>query len=314
MSYISTILITGGSSGLGYSTALLLAKSQPHLQIVIASRTGIEATASINAWTKQSNCSYIPLDLASHASTRTFVTTYLSKGFPPISGLLLNAGYQRANKLELSADGIELQFAINHVNHALLFFLLQSQLLPTARIIIVSSSAHDPAKARVPPPNFTTGEMAAHPPKGAKDDTIPEGQRRYALSKLCNVMFAYAIDERKTQPWVVMALDPGVMPTNLYRWIPGIIGSAVKWYFDSYVGRMFVNDLHPTEYVAETLVKMTVGPDYADARKSGKYYGSGGDETPSSKQSYEQALWKELWGWTVEHVSKGGETENMGKL
>ena len=55
-------------------------------------------------------------------------------------------------------------------------------------------------------------------------------------------MFAYAIDQRKSQPWIVMALDPGVMLTNLYRWVPGLPGSALNCYFGSYVGRYFVND------------------------------------------------------------------------
>jgi len=315
MSYLSTVLITGGSSGLGYETALQLAQPHLHLQIVIAARTGTEAAETINQTSRQSNVTYIKLDLSSHSTTQTFVEEYLSKGFPPISALILNAGHQSCFKVQFSPDGEELMFAINHVNHALLFFLLKDRLVNDARIILISSSTHDPARKRVPPPDFTSGEAAAHPSTGKQYDTIAEGNRRYALSKLCNVLFAYAIHDNKTRPWIGMALDPGVMPTGLYRWLPWPVSSIFRWYFSSIIGQYFIKDLYQTSYVAETLCKMATSPEFGDPAKSGKYYGVvGAKEIKSSVQSYEMGLQGELWDWTVREVAKGDEVETFHVL
>jgi len=206
------------------------------------------------------------------------VEEFLSKDYPPISALVLNAGYRMCATVEFLADGLELMFAIHHLNHALLFFLLQPHLTDTARIILVSSSTHDPKFRRVPtPPNSTTGDPAAHPPIGKKYETYAEGNRRYALSKLCNVLVTYTLHDRQTRDRVVMALDPGVMATKLYRWVPGLSGKVLNRFFASSIGRGVIRDLYKTDYVAGTLAKMAVD------RRSGE---GEGRETPIQSHTH----------------------------
>ncbi len=112
-----------------------------------------------------------------------------------------------------------------------------------------------------------------------------------------------------------MGLDPGVMPTRLYRWVPGFQGSILNRLFASYIGRFTMKDLFKTDYVAQTLSKMAIGPEFGQAEKSGKYYGVvGPKEMDSSVQSHDKALRKVLWDWTIKEVAQGDQGESLGKL
>lgn len=307
--FTDTILITGGTSGLGYETAILLAGQRPTTQIIITGRTAGK-DAEINVRAQQSNVVFIPLDLTSHASTRAFLPLFRAGGYPPILALLLNAGFQVTDKLRYSdEDGIEVMFAVNHVNHALLFFLLAPYLADNARVVAVASSTHDPKLKRVPPPHYNTAEEVAHPPTGPKYDTRDEALRRYGLSKLCNVLFAYSLHKHARdagEEWVIMALDPGVMPTNLYRETKGLTGKLLNQALSSCLGRKMVRDLFTTEFVAATLGRMAVSADFGASEKSGLYYQVVDvKEIKSSNQSYEITLQEDLWRWTVDKVAIG---------
>ena len=303
MSFNSTILITGGTSGLGYQTALALSKSSPSSQIVITGRT---LPADALAQAANPNIGFIPLDLSTHAGTRDFVKTYASRGFPPISALLLNAGYQTIDGIQYSPDGIEIMFAVNHVNHALLLFLLSDHLAPNARVVSVASSTHDPAFQRVPDPSYTTAENAAHKPTGSAANTRNEAFQRYALSKLANVFFTYALHDwakKNDKGWIITALDPGVMPTKLYRHTTGITGAFFNWALGSWILRQFMHDLYPTEYTAATLAQMATAERFGTAELSGKYFAAKeGAEMKSSEKSYDKSGQRDLWEWTVNEV------------
>jgi NAD(P)-dependent dehydrogenase (short-subunit alcohol dehydrogenase family) len=82
-----------------------------------------------------------------------------------------------------------------------------------ARIVVVSSGTHDPARfTGMPHPRYTSGAALARPPG---DLTAEEGRRRYTTSKLCNLLFCYELDRRLdhgAQGMTVNAFDPGLMP------------------------------------------------------------------------------------------------------
>ncbi|WWC62933.1 uncharacterized protein I303_105531 [Kwoniella dejecticola CBS 10117] len=308
MPLTSSILITGGTSGLGYSTALSLAKSLPTTQIIIASRSSWDAAEKINAEAGNNNVIYLPLDLTTHEGVRKFVKAYQEKSLPPLKALVLNAAIQHVDKVHFTEDGLETMFATNHVNHTLLFFLLKQYLTNDARIVVVSSSTHDPKLKRAPPPTYTTGDEAAHPPTGRIYDTQNEGFRRYALSKLCNILFAYALDRHAKaagKSWVILALDPGVMATNLYRW-----SSWFSWALSLSIAKWFISGIYTTEEVAETLGKMTVSPEFGEQAKSGRYYEVvDAKELESSQQSHDLQCQDDLWEWTIKEVAKDQEEE-----
>ncbi|OCF75473.1 hypothetical protein I204_04329 [Kwoniella mangroviensis CBS 8886] len=284
MTFTSTILITGGTSGLGYSTALSLSKSEPHTQIIIASRSSSDAEERINSEVGNNNVIYLPLDLTTHEGVRTFVKAYEAKELPPIRALVLNAGIQFVDKVHFTPDVLESMFAVNHVNHTFLFFLLKKYPTDNARIIVISSSGHDPSLKRVPPPNYISAEKVAHPETGKKWDTRTEGFRRYGLSKLCNILFAYALDRRVKEQgkgWIVITMEPGVMATNLFRW-----SKWFGWVIGLRITKWFIEDIFTTDYVTVSLAKMTVGDEFGKKEKSGTYYTViDAQEIPSSEHS-----------------------------
>ena len=147
-----TVLVTGGTLGLGYHAALQIAQQRPEYQIVVASRKDSDTSAAaINKATGRNNAIYLPLDLSSLANVRKFAEDYSKKDYPPIRALLLNAGLQIISGISYTEDGFESTFGINHVGHALLFYLLRPQLAPDARIVITASGVHDPGEPFSPP-------------------------------------------------------------------------------------------------------------------------------------------------------------------
>lgn len=154
MAYKSTILITAGTSGLGYYAALDIARSCPSSQVIISSRSDKEkAAAFINKTLGQSNVIFAPLDLGNLANVRKYARDFAAAGHPPIRALLLNAALQFPGEVETTADGIEATFGITHVGHALLFHLLVPHLADHARVVITSSGTRKRPNATTIP-NF----------------------------------------------------------------------------------------------------------------------------------------------------------------
>lgn len=166
MSYTRTILITGGTSGTGYQTALNLACSHPEALILLGSRSDpSSAAAQIKTSLSQNNVLFSPLDLGDFTSIRTFVTHFTNANYPLLTNLLLNAALQfLGDEITKTASGFEATFGILHAGHALLFHLLYPLLAPSARILIMSSGTHDPEqKSGMPDAVFTSSEEIAHP-------------------------------------------------------------------------------------------------------------------------------------------------------
>ncbi|KAL6703461.1 hypothetical protein ACN47E_009635 [Coniothyrium glycines] len=145
--YISSMLVMGGTQGMGYHCALALAQQCPSSLIVVACRTNPEDVGtSINVKLRQSHVKFMPLNVGSLEKERDFARSWDSGRFPPIQVLIINACVQCPGGVEYSVDGIEETFAINHVGHALLFHLLVPKLMHNARIMAVSSGVHDPVR------------------------------------------------------------------------------------------------------------------------------------------------------------------------
>jgi NAD(P)-dependent dehydrogenase (short-subunit alcohol dehydrogenase family) len=311
--YTSTILITGGTQGLGYYCALDLAAQNPKSLIILASRTDPTSSAStINAKLKQSNVQYTPLDLGSLATVRAFAKDFLAANYPPIGALVLNAGLQIPDGIHYTPDKIETHFAVNHVGHALLFHLLAPRLQPTARIVVVSSGMHDPelGKPIGIVARYTTAERAAHPTE--EDVKENNGRDRYATSKAANVLWAFALSSHVAQSQhTVLAFDPGLMfGTNFARdssWVLRFLNYTILPYSTS-LFRLLMNDnVNTPQESGGNLAWLAMDKEHEG--KKGIYFEKR-KVRDASVVARDAKLQEELWKWTIEKVSESEEEAN----
>jgi NAD(P)-dependent dehydrogenase (short-subunit alcohol dehydrogenase family) len=311
-SYKTSVLITGGTQGMGYYTTLALAQQCPATLIVTAARSDPNNTAAaINKKLSQSNVQFMALDLSSMAKVRDFVQRWNTSGHPPIQALVLNAGMQLPAAIEYTPDGIEKHFGVNHVGHALLFHLLVPNLTPDARIVVVSSGVHDVDLKWGLTPAYTTAEGVAHPSPEAIKKSV--GRDRYATSKVANALWTLALGRHLSslpahREKTVVALDPGLMfPTQLTRDGSFIIRFLSQSVLHRVIPLLRVlmnsNINHPAES-GGNLAWLTVGKETKG--KKGVYFEKR-QEHAVSKQAQSEELQEELWRWTVDTVASGVE-------
>ena len=140
-------VVTGANSGLGYHTALELARHGA--RVVVASRSdvrGKEAVARIIAEAPNADVDLRGLDLADLANVRSFADG-IQASYPSVDLLINNAGVMAIPRQE-TKDGFEMQFGTNHLGHFALAGLLLPLLprTPDARVVTVSSTAHKPGR------------------------------------------------------------------------------------------------------------------------------------------------------------------------
>jgi NAD(P)-dependent dehydrogenase (short-subunit alcohol dehydrogenase family) len=148
-----------------------------------------------------------------------------------IDALVLNAGTQFPNVDQVTEDGFEITFAVNHLAHYLLVRLLLPKLTQGAIVVITASDTHDPAINPLAPPLHADAGQLAHPKTqtGRKERAFIAGFRAYSSSKLCNILTARALAaEARAHGLTVIAYNPGFTPgTALGRAWPLPIRAAV---------------------------------------------------------------------------------------
>ncbi len=306
-----TAIVTGGNSGLGYHCAKTIA-ANPEWQVILACRNldkAAKAVDRLNAISSNNNVEAMSLDLASLASVRRFAQALVAKDRPPLRALICNAGLQRVTGTTYTEDGFEATFGVNHLGHFLLVNLLLSQLVTPARIILVSSGTHDPArKTGMVAPQYRHPKCLAYPDlkatAGENSGTI--GRRYYTTSKLCNVYCAYEFSRRlrsqghstPDHPIVVNAFDPGLMPgsglARDYSWLQQFL-----WYFILPGLTVLSPYINTPPAAGRALARLALDPELETV--SGQYF-AGWQAIPSSKESYDEANAAELWDASAELV------------
>ncbi len=299
---MKTALVTGGNIGLGYECALELARKYDY-RVVLACRDAAKASVAaerIKRKVKNAQIECVPLDLSSFQSIRSCVDAIRERELGPIDLLFCNAGIQIVNGLNTSPSGVELTFATNHLGHFLLSNLCLTEMSKKGVIVFTASGTHDPAqKTGIPAPQFATAELVAFPDKDRRDhgDTkVQAGQRRYSTSKLCNVMCAYEMSRRlraidPQSGLRVLAFDPGMMPgTGLARTYPPII--RFLWSRVLPVMTLWGRNVNTPRTSGRRLARL--GADPAFQHSDGGYY-EGLAPIKSSKASYDQVAWADLW-------------------
>ncbi len=223
------ILMTGGSSGIGFEAAVILSRAGHALTLLCRDQPTAEDT--LRRLVERTGAGSPPAtavcDLGDLESVRACGEALLAHG-KPIDTLVLNAGlqYTGASEPRRTPQGHELSFGVNHLGH----FLLAHRLLPllaagqSPRLVVTASEVHDPTTAggKVGPP-AGLGELSGlRPGQGTTmvDGTTPfSADKAYKDSKLCNVLFAREFARRmeaRGAPCTVIAWSPGLVipPTS----------------------------------------------------------------------------------------------------
>lgn len=225
-----TILITGANpGGIGYSTAVALAKASPKL-LILAGRSSekLEKTAEgVKATNTSVSVKSLILDLSSQKSCRKAAQEVLDdSNIDHIDILINNAGIMNLPERTLSEEGIEMQFATNHIGHFLFTNLIIPKLVNTqstqldTRIVNLSSRAVVYGPVRFSDYNFTKTQ-AEIPKEEHMSDQVRQlwnqledkpyiSNAAYGQSKTANVLFSIALNERLGSKGILStAVHPG---------------------------------------------------------------------------------------------------------
>lgn len=262
------ILVTGANpGGIGQSTAVSLAKDSPKL-IIVAGRSSSKlagTTEEIKKINPNVAVKHLILDLSSQDSCRKAAQEILeADDVPQIDILINNAGVMDIAERTLSPEGIEMQFATNHVGHYLFTNLILPKIVVAAkksspgstRIINLSSRAVMYGPVRFSDWNFTKTEAelpkSEHMTKETRalwdqmEDKPYVPQAAYGQSKCANVLFSRELNKRLFEKTGILsiAVHPGGINTNLGRHIDPAHFEAVVKKFKEFAGdKFFMKDL-----------------------------------------------------------------------
>ena len=268
-----TVVITGGNAGIGKATAINLAKQGA--EILITSRSEGKAKAAveeIKSASKNDNVDFVLINLIDQESVKKAAVEIKAK-CPKIDVLINNAGCY-LSELELSPQGIEGQFATNHIGHFLLTNLILDNIKAAgnARIINLASIAHSSTREV----NF--------------DDINYEkeqygGWKSYSRSKFCNIVFTNELARRLENTGITAnAIHPGGVRTEIAE-------KDANWY--TKLGWIVMKPFMITvEKGAETSVFLASSPDVEG--ETGGYWVKCKKHF-SNRPSQEEANWKALW-------------------
>lgn len=266
-------LVTGGTSGIGKEIAIGLAKMEG--SVVLVGRDEAKCEAVVKEITQRLanhdiSVSFLIADLSSQSSIKKMAQEYRDK-HQHLDILVNNAGVFKARH-EITKEGIEYTFAVNHLAPFLLTSLLIDRLKASSnsRIVTTSSIAHRGARIDFDDLQFNRKRY--------------NGINAYGQSKLANILFTRELARRLEGTGVTAnCFHPGGVRTNLARDNP--------WYYRLiwYVATAFLTS---SEKGADTGIYLASSPELKGI--TGKYFVKRKDTIPSLA-ARDQAAALRLW-------------------
>jgi NAD(P)-dependent dehydrogenase (short-subunit alcohol dehydrogenase family) len=247
-------VVTGATGGLGYETALSLAKAGA--EVILTGRDDRKGQSAIDKVCREvsgARVSYERLDLANLASIADFSQRMHSR--QSLDLLINNAGVMAVPRRQTTADGFEMQFGTNYLGH----FVLTARLMPLLRrasgprVVNVSSLAH------------RTAFIDFDDLQGAR---VYSPWKAYGQSKLAMLMFALELQRRSdASGWNLTsnAAHPGFASTGLFASGPGGLLSLASDLAAPFFGQSATDGTRPILFAATS-----------PKARPGAYYGPGG--------------------------------------
>ncbi|MEM1326898.1 MAG: oxidoreductase [Bacteroidota bacterium] len=282
-------VVTGSNTGLGYETALAIAKKEAKVILACRNKTKAEnARREMLKTVPDADIDILLIDLSKLDSVREFAENYQRK-YDRLDLLINNAGVMMPPYTKTEEE-FELQFGANHLGHFLLTGLLLDVLLktPNSRVVSLSSLAHKNGEI-----NF--------------DDLQSEekysASKAYGQSKLACLMFAYELQRRLEKAGhtntISVAAHPGVSPTELIRHLPKFLVTVLS----ATIGKLVT---HPPEEGAKPTLMAALNADV----EGGDYFGPTGfqemkgeaGKVDSTDLSKDEQVAERLWQISEELV------------
>lgn len=206
-------IITGSTSGIGQATARALAAQ--NIPLILPVRNIDKGEAMKKELQNRSEIHVISCDLGSLKSVASCAQVIQDLNVP-VNRIINNAGGIWMDK-NLTADGFERSFQVNHLAH----FLLTTKLIPLlkqsedARVINLSSAAHFISRSQLDDPMFQKRSY--------------KGMTAYADSKFYNVLFTRDLFERYGDWLFTAAVHPGVVGSGFSLNNKGWVSRAFRW-------------------------------------------------------------------------------------
>jgi NAD(P)-dependent dehydrogenase (short-subunit alcohol dehydrogenase family) len=253
-----TVVITGGTSGIGEVAAVALAKMGARIILVARDKSRGDATLARLRDSAPGIAHSIHFADRLRLAEMKRVAARIADREPRIDILINNAGALFATR-RLTEDGLERIFALNHMAYFVMTAGLREQLLASspARIINTASAAHQGA-------TLDFDDLQSAKSFGA--------MKAYGRSKLCNILFTRELARHLHGTGVTAnCLHPGFVATR-FGDQSGVLMSRLVW-----LAKFFA--ISPAKG-AETIVYLASSPDIVET--TGQYFYKSVPTTPSS--------------------------------
>ena len=268
-----TVVVTGATSGIGQVAAETLARSGA--RVVFVARDPIKARAMLDRLIRANPDAahdWVPADLSTIAEMKAAGEALLTKT-PRIDVLVNNAG-ALFQKREVTADGLERTFAVNHMAYFVITEVLRPALIPGARVVSTASRAH---------------AFGALDFSNLQSEKGYNAFRAYGLSKLCNILWSGELARRLESVGVTAnCFHPGGVNTGFGGGARGLTGALLG------LAKPFM--LTP-EQGADTLVYLAASPDVAG--RTGGYWDRRTPIQPTAAARDIQAAHR-LWAYSAQ--------------
>ncbi|KAF8936336.1 hypothetical protein EDD21DRAFT_212205 [Dissophora ornata] len=298
-------IVTGATGGLGYATVVALAAHGAHVFLACRNRVKAEEaierahadilqlqfdfpnskhTTHYDHEKNRPKLEFLELELGEMRKAQAAATEFLNRGLP--LHILICSGGIKNREFELTEDGYESHFGINHLGHFVFTTALLERIRESApaRIVILTSMAHE-----IPPSNKAIDFKSLRDPK-AQQHTL----RRYGQSKLANVLFGKALARRlrNDRVYVNMA-HPGCVDSQIRK----MVLKSDNRHFHEF-SRLWLQLAYTDKDAALTLLYCATSPEIVERDMRGRYFIPIANELRPNPISESVDLQEELWAYS----------------